>query len=95
MKSSIDKLNVIIPFCFLIGLFSIFSLICIGIKQLFDIFNEEDIEVAELQEGKIIYRGDGWYVVSEKTGKNLGGPYSSYKKALERLREIEYFKNKG
>jgi len=35
----------------------------------------------------------GWKVVS-KSGKNLGGPYKSKKKAKDRLREVEYFKHK-
>jgi hypothetical protein len=44
--------------------------------------------------GKIVKRKDGWYVLSEKTGKNLGGPYRTYKEALKRLRQVEYFKSK-
>lgn len=35
---------------------------------------------------------DGFYVVSEKTGKNLGGPYKSREEAFKRLRQIEFFK---
>ena len=34
------------------------------------------------------------YVVISKSGKRLGGPYSSRKEALKRLRQVEYFKNK-
>lgn len=37
-------------------------------------------------------KSDGWYVLSKK-GKNLGGPYSSEKKAKERLKQVEYFKH--
>lgn len=43
---------------------------------------------------KIAYikkKPDGYYVFSEK-GKPLGGPYRSYKQALKRLRQVEYFK---
>lgn len=29
-----------------------------------------------------------------ESGKNLGGPYKSRKKAEERLREVEYFKHR-
>lgn len=36
----------------------------------------------------------GYKVVSEKTGKNLGGPYKSKEAAKERLRQVEYFKHK-
>jgi hypothetical protein len=42
---------------------------------------------------KIVKRKDGYYVLSEK-GKNLGGPYSE-DGAKERLRQVEYFKNKS
>lgn len=58
---------------------------------------EDDLEfVKSLEEfGKIVKRKDGWYVLSEKTGKSLGGPYKTYKKAVQRLRQVEFFKNKG
>lgn len=34
----------------------------------------------------------GYKVVSEKSGKNLGGPYKSKAQARKRLRQVEYFK---
>lgn len=34
----------------------------------------------------------GYKVVSEKTGKNLGGPYKTKAVAEKRLRQVEYFK---
>lgn len=38
----------------------------------------------------------GYKVLSEKTGKNLGGPYKTKEEAAKRLRQVEYFKhNKG
>ncbi len=37
---------------------------------------------------------DGYKVVSEKTGKNLGGPYKSKEEATKRLRQVEFFKRK-
>ena len=37
---------------------------------------------------------DGYYVVLEKAGKNLGGPYKTRAEAEERLRRVEYFKHK-
>jgi hypothetical protein len=36
----------------------------------------------------------GYRVVSE-TGKNLGGPYPTKEQAVERLRQVEYFKHRG
>ena len=38
---------------------------------------------------------DGYKVVSEKTGKNLGGPYKTKAAAEKRLRQVEYFKHRG
>lgn len=35
---------------------------------------------------------DGYKVLSEKTGKVLGGPYKSKAEAEKRLREVEFFK---
>lgn len=40
----------------------------------------------------ILKKKDGYYVVS-KGGKNLGGPYTK-KEATDRLRQVEYFKQK-
>jgi hypothetical protein len=38
----------------------------------------------------------GYKVVSEKSGKNLGGPYKTREEAAKRLRQVEFFKhNKG
>ena len=36
---------------------------------------------------------EGYKVVSEKKGKNLGGPYKSKVEAEKRLRQVEYFKH--
>jgi len=49
----------------------------------------------EFEQGKIVHRSDGWYVISEKTGKNLGGPYKTEAEAVKRLKQVEYFKHKG
>jgi hypothetical protein len=39
---------------------------------------------------------DGYQVLSEKTGKNLGGPYKTREQAKKRLKQVEFFKrNKG
>lgn len=37
----------------------------------------------------------GHKVVSESTGRNLGGPYKTKKEAEKRLRQVEYFKHRG
>jgi len=35
---------------------------------------------------------DGYKVLSEKSGKNLGGPYKTKAEAKRRLQQVEYFK---
>ena len=52
-------------------------------------------EALELLIETIIQKEDGWYVVSEKTGKNLGGPYKTEEEAKVRLRQVEFFKRFG
>ena len=42
----------------------------------------------------IVKREDGYYVVSEKSGKNLGGPYKTREEAEKRLRQVEFFKHR-
>ncbi len=41
----------------------------------------------------IVKQKDGYYVISEKTKKNLGGPYRSRAEAERRLRQVEFFKH--
>jgi hypothetical protein len=41
----------------------------------------------------IVKRKDGFYVLSEKTKRNLGGPYGTHEEAAKRLRQVEYFKH--
>jgi len=36
----------------------------------------------------------GYQVLSEKTGKNLGGPYKIRKEAERRLKQVEFFKRR-
>ncbi len=43
----------------------------------------------------IIKRKDGYHVISEKTKKNLGGPYKTREEAVKRLQQVEYFKHRG
>ena len=46
-------------------------------------------------EALMIRKASGGYkVLSEKTGKNLGGPYKTRKEAEKRLRQVEFFKRK-
>jgi hypothetical protein len=35
----------------------------------------------------------GYKVVSENSGKNLGGPYKTREEAEKRLRQVEFFKH--
>ena len=42
----------------------------------------------------IVKKMDGYYVLSKKTGKNLGGPYKRRDEAVKRLRQVEFFKHK-
>ncbi|KKT97201.1 MAG: hypothetical protein UX35_C0016G0015 [Microgenomates group bacterium GW2011_GWA1_46_15] len=41
----------------------------------------------------IVKRKKGYYVLSEKTRRNLGGPYKTREEAVKRLRQVEYFKH--
>lgn len=41
----------------------------------------------------IVKKKDGYYVLSEKSRKNLGGPYRTEEEARKRLRQVEYFKH--
>ncbi len=43
----------------------------------------------------IVQKPDGWYVLSESTGKNLGGPFGTRAEAEHRLAQVEYFKNRA
>ncbi len=43
----------------------------------------------------IVKRKTGYFVLSEKTKRNLGGPYKNRADALKRLRQVEYFKHLG
>ncbi len=42
----------------------------------------------------IVKRKNGYHVISEKTRKNLGGPYLTREEAVKRLRQVEFFKHK-
>jgi hypothetical protein len=41
----------------------------------------------------IVKKKDGYYVLSEKTKRNLGGPYKTKEEAKKRLQQVEYFKH--
>ena len=41
----------------------------------------------------IVKRKDGYYVLSEKTRRNMGGPYKTKEEAKKRLQQVEYFKH--
>jgi hypothetical protein len=42
----------------------------------------------------IVKKKDGYYVLSEKTKRNLGGPYETKEEAKKRLKQVEFFKHK-
>jgi hypothetical protein len=43
----------------------------------------------------MIKKGKGGYqVLSESTGRNLGGPYKTLEEAKKRLRQVEFFKRR-
>jgi len=41
----------------------------------------------------IVKRKAGYFVISKKERKNLGGPYQTREEALKRLRQVEFFKH--
>ena len=41
----------------------------------------------------IVKRKLGYFVLSEKTRRNLGGPYKTRGEAVRRLEQVEYFKH--
>jgi len=41
----------------------------------------------------IVKKKKGYYVLSKKSKKNLGGPYKTREEALKRLRQVEFFKH--
>jgi len=43
----------------------------------------------------IVKRKDGYYVLSEKKRRKMGGPYKTRKEAVKRLGQVEYFKHLG
>lgn len=45
--------------------------------------------------GKIVKKGNQWFIFSKDGKKKLGGPFSSKDAANKRLREIEHFASKG
>jgi hypothetical protein len=60
-----------------------------------EFFKKLEISDEELELSIIVKKKDGYHVISEKTGKNLGGPYKTKKEAEKRLRQVEFFKHKG
>ncbi len=43
----------------------------------------------------IVKKKEGYFVLSKKTKRNLGGPYKTREEALKRLRQVEFFKHHG
>ena len=44
---------------------------------------------------KIVKENNKYYIFSKDGSKKLGGPFESKEQAVKRLRQIEYFANKG
>ena len=42
----------------------------------------------------IVKKSDGYYVLSEKTKRHLGGPYKTEEEAKKRLQQVEFFKHR-
>jgi hypothetical protein len=57
--------------------------------------NSMETQVRSILKLMIIRRKDGYFVISEKGKKKLGGPYKKRKDAELRLRQVEYFKHLG
>jgi hypothetical protein len=43
----------------------------------------------------IVKRVKGYYVLSKKARRNLGGPYKTRQEAVKRLQQVEFFKHRG
>jgi hypothetical protein len=41
----------------------------------------------------IVKRKTGYFVLSEKKRRNMGGPYKTRAEAVKRLRQVEFFKH--
>lgn len=41
----------------------------------------------------IVKRKDGWHLMSQDGKKHLGGPYTSRDKAVEREKQVQFFKH--
>lgn len=42
----------------------------------------------------IVKKKQAYFVLSERTKRNLGGPYTSREEAEKRLRQVEFFKHR-
>lgn len=41
----------------------------------------------------IVKRKEGFFVLSEKTKRNLGGPYKTEEEAKRHVRQVDFFKH--
>lgn len=57
--------------------------------------DKDKYKMSNLEKSVIVKKKDGWHVLSEDRKKKLGGPYKTRKEALKRLRQVEFYKNKG
>mgnify|MGYP001588086472 CR=1 FL=1 len=70
-----------------------------ALKNLWNFGNQQVQMLREvfllLLKNMIVKRKKGYYVISKKARKNLGGPYKTRAEALKRLRQVEFFKHRG
>ena len=60
-----------------------------NMEAIYDYFHYSEEKIEE----KIVKKDKKYYLLSKKTGKNLGGPYDTKEKAGQRERQVQFFKN--
>lgn len=60
-----------------------------NMEAIYDYFHYSEEKIEE----KIIKKNKKYYLLSKKTGKNLGGPYDTKEKAGQRERQVQFFKH--
>jgi hypothetical protein len=58
------------------------------------VLRDAEREIVCRRRAMIVKVKGGYKVVSEKTKKNLGGPYKTKAEAEKRLRQVEFFKHR-
>lgn len=60
-----------------------------NMEAIFDYFHYSEEKIEE----KIVKKNKKYYLLSKKTGNNLGGPYDTKEKAGQRERQVQFFKH--